>query len=573
MGYRGKGNNPLAYMGIDMNLPSVTEKSTDPTTANKNFDPGDIWVNKSAKKGFMFASGVGSVGTWLDLSGGSASIDNDFISGILAVEDYATAVATEGNRYIANATAGTWTQHYIYTYENGSWTELVPTDGALGFNEDTAAFVYWDGSAWSALTSGVTTLAGLNDTTIAAPGAGAMLFYDGVNSWDNKAVSGDCTAASTGAITVVSSTGMVLTTSVSGTAVLDQDDMVGDSATQIATQQSIKAYVDSGTVTMTNKTLTAPDINGGTVDSLTGFSIRSSGAAFDLEFDTAEVLTGNHIISWNVGDTDRAITLGGDVALAGALTTLGDFIQTGAHNFGFTTTGATAITFPTSGTLITLAGTETLTNKILSDSTCVFGDNGDVTKTFGVELSGATGATQTTFVFAQTVARSITFQDATHTVVGKDTTDVLTNKTIDADGTGNVISNINMAEMDADTIPAADGNNVTIVDGMIIARVNNNATNFNIFNANAPYAFVVTDAWSVNTSADGGTWKLNNGAAGAGTDITDVVTVAASDKDIDRATTIDDAAWAIAASGSLSVVLDGAGILDCLVFIKIARLA
>ena len=40
-------------------------------------------------------------------------------------------------------------------------------------------------------------------------------------------------------------TSAVLDTGVSGTAVLDEDDMVSDSATQLATQQSIKAYVDS----------------------------------------------------------------------------------------------------------------------------------------------------------------------------------------------------------------------------------------------------------------------------------------------------------------------------------------
>lgn len=46
------------------------------------------------------------------------------------------------------------------------------------------------------------------------------------------------------------------------TAVLDEDDMASNSATALATQQSIKAYVDSGTVTMTNKTLTSPVIQG-----------------------------------------------------------------------------------------------------------------------------------------------------------------------------------------------------------------------------------------------------------------------------------------------------------------------
>jgi hypothetical protein len=42
-------------------------------------------------------------------------------------------------------------------------------------------------------------------------------------------------------------TSSVLNTGVSGTAVLDEDDLSSDSATQLATQQSIKAYVDSQT--------------------------------------------------------------------------------------------------------------------------------------------------------------------------------------------------------------------------------------------------------------------------------------------------------------------------------------
>lgn len=44
-------------------------------------------------------------------------------------------------------------------------------------------------------------------------------------------------------------TSAVLNTGVSGTAILDEDDMLSDSATQLATQQSIKAYVDSQVAT------------------------------------------------------------------------------------------------------------------------------------------------------------------------------------------------------------------------------------------------------------------------------------------------------------------------------------
>ena len=60
-------------------------------------------------------------------------------------------------------------------------------------------------------------------------------------------------------------TSAVLNTGVSGTAVLDEDNMASDSATKLATQQSIKAYVDgqvssvtaSSTTTFTNKTINA----------------------------------------------------------------------------------------------------------------------------------------------------------------------------------------------------------------------------------------------------------------------------------------------------------------------------
>lgn len=49
-------------------------------------------------------------------------------------------------------------------------------------------------------------------------------------------------------------------------ALLDEDDMVSDDATKAPSQQSTKAYVDSGTVTMTNKTLTTPTLTSPVID-------------------------------------------------------------------------------------------------------------------------------------------------------------------------------------------------------------------------------------------------------------------------------------------------------------------
>ena len=47
----------------------------------------------------------------------------------------------------------------------------------------------------------------------------------------------------------------------------------------------------------------------------------------------------------------------------------GNFTHTGAHTLGLTTTANTSVTLPTTGTLATLAGTETLTNKTLTSPT------------------------------------------------------------------------------------------------------------------------------------------------------------------------------------------------------------
>lgn len=80
---------------------------------------------------------------------------------------------------------------------------------------------------------------------------------------DFSVVDGVVSLSDTATITSPTLTSPVINTSVSGTAILDEDAMTSNSATKLATQQSIKAYVDSGTVTMTNKTLTSPVLNTG----------------------------------------------------------------------------------------------------------------------------------------------------------------------------------------------------------------------------------------------------------------------------------------------------------------------
>ncbi len=232
--------------------------------------------------------------------------------------------------------------------------------------------------------------AGLTISTISCPtdpSADVLFFYD------DSADEATCLTLGTN----LSITGTTINASGGGGSVAGSD-------TQVQFNDAAAFGADAGlTYNKTTDTLTIA--TGIVIGSSNPFS-DSAGTLTLQNVDAVDATTESTI--------EAAIdTLANLVSVQGKTLTLGgNFITSGASSITLTSTGATNVTLPTTGTLATLAGSETLTNKTLT----------------------------TPIISTISNTGTITFPTATDTLVARATTDTLTNKTINGDN--NTVTNV-----------------------------------------------------------------------------------------------------------------------------------
>jgi hypothetical protein len=259
-----------------------------------------------------------------------------------------------------------------------------------------------------------------------------------ISSSDSSNININDNAIIDGTLTV--STSLALSSGSTVTGIADEDNMSSNSNTLLATQQSIKAYVDSEVGAVSTTAISQGNSNVTVVDAGTGN------------------------ITIEVDGTDRITTVA-----ATTTTATGHSLVIGAGS-------ASA-----AGQIKFLEGTDNGTN--------------------GVTLIGP----------ASTADVTVTLPAATDTLVGKATTDTFTNKTFDVEGTGNSISNIDVADLKSgvlDTdISSVSGSDDTIasakaiktyVDAQDANGTGNNISNIDIGNMTAAVVVLESEGISSN---------------------------------------------------------------------------
>ena len=261
------------------------------------------------------------------LTNKTIDVDNNTVSNIEVDNFKASAIVTESEGIGSNDNDTTLptsaaVKDYVDTQITAEDLDITTDSGTIAIDLDSETLTVAGGTGIdSSATSNTVTLA--IDSTVTT--------LAGSQTLTNKTL-----------------TSAVLNGTISGTSIKDEDNMSSDSASHLATQQSIKAYVDSQ--------LTAQDLD---------FQGDSGGAlSIDLDSETLDIAGGTGIDTSGSGNT---------------------------------------LTVAIDSTVTTLTGTQTLTNKTLTSPT-INGGSLSSAVTATTQAAGTSNTTIATTAFAATVA-------------------------------------------------------------------------------------------------------------------------------------------------------------------------
>nr|BDD44812.1 hypothetical protein 41 [Alphaproteobacteria bacterium] len=388
----------------------------------------------------------------IDLGSSSKEFKDLYIDGVAYVDSIAMPTTTvtdilDEDTLSSDSATALATQQSIKAYVDSQVTAQdldfsADTGGALSIDLDSESLTFTGGTGIDtsgsgnavtfAIDSTVATLTGsqtLTNKTLTAPvistisNTGTVTLPTSTDTLVGRATTDTLTNKTLTSPTITTA---ILNGAVSGTSIKDEDDMLSDSASHLATQQSIKAYVDAQVATkdaLSELSGDSDDITEGTTnlfftdervdDRVNG--LLTAGSNITLTYDdTANTLT---VASTDTGITDvvddTTPQLGGDLDTNGNLISFPDSASSSADRLKFGTgndseiyhTGTTTF-FKTNTGATTVIDTPAINIKYGAEFLAEFSGNNAVslyydnskkfeTTSTGVTVTGT--ATATTF--------------------------------------------------------------------------------------------------------------------------------------------------------------------------------